>query len=54
MTSDQRLNDPAYLSQATTDYLNNQTGPLTNVGGEIIGAQFSFSGSQNGDAENKT
>ena len=37
MTTMSQLADPTYLATATKDYLEDQTGPLTNVGGNIIG-----------------
>ena len=37
VTTDQQLANPAFLATATSDYLNNQTGPLTSIGGDIIG-----------------
>lgn len=37
VTTDQELANPDYLQQATTDFIQHQAGPLTNIGGDIIG-----------------
>ncbi|KAL9111591.1 MAG: hypothetical protein Q9227_004079 [Pyrenula ochraceoflavens] len=37
VTTDQGLEDPATLHQANVDFLESQTGPLTNVGADLIG-----------------
>ena len=37
VTTDQELANPTYLQQATTDFIQHQAGPLTNIGADIIG-----------------
>lgn len=38
VTTDSQLNtNPAFLAQSTSQYLTNQTGALTNLGGNFIG-----------------
>lgn len=37
VTTVQTLADPAILNRANIDFLQSQTGPLTNVGGDLIG-----------------
>jgi hypothetical protein len=36
ITTGSQLADPAVSTQAVESYLSNQTGPLTNVGGDMI------------------
>lgn len=42
VTTAQSLQDPTYLAKATSDYLDDQSGPLTSVGGDLIGGSSGY------------